>query len=92
MVEETWCHGPYYLLLVQQILGIVGFQIEIEKILVSILIKLRRYWLYWNSFEKLIFVSKNWPIDVKVNCKTPSNLIELVWCMIKKGIKGVGRL
>jgi len=44
MVEETWSHGPNYWLLAQQILGIVGFQIEIEKIfsLVSILIKLRR--------------------------------------------------
>jgi len=33
--------------LAQQILGIIGFQIEIERVfsLVSILIKLRRYWL-----------------------------------------------
>jgi hypothetical protein len=26
----------------------------------------------------MIFVSKNWPSDPKVGCKSPSNLVELI--------------
>jgi hypothetical protein len=30
------------------------------------------------NYENLIFVNKNWPNDVKVGCKAPSNLVELI--------------
>ncbi len=48
---------------VKQILGIVGFQIETERIfsLVGIFTSLRRYRLQLIFLDKLIFVSKNWP-------------------------------
>ncbi len=47
----------------RQILGIVGFQIETERIfsLVGIFTSLRRYRLQLIFLDKLIFVSKNWP-------------------------------
>jgi len=39
---------------------------------------LRRSHLEPKNYEKLIFVNKNWPNDVKVGCKAPSNLVELI--------------
>jgi len=30
------------------------------------------------KLEKLIFVSKNWPNDVKIDCKSPNDLIEFI--------------
>jgi hypothetical protein len=30
------------------------------------------------NLEKLIFVSKNWPTDAKVGCKSPSDLVEFI--------------
>jgi hypothetical protein len=48
-----------------QILGIVGSQIEIERIfsLIGILTNIRRYRLQSENLEILIFVSKNWSSD-----------------------------
>jgi hypothetical protein len=59
----------------RQSLGIVGFQIEIEKIfsLVEILISLKKCHLQLNFLDKLIFVSKNWPNDPKIGCKSLSS-------------------
>ncbi len=54
-----------------QILGIIGFQIEIK-----ILNNLRRCHLQF--FFKLIFVSKNWPNDYKVGCKYLFNLLKFI--------------
>jgi hypothetical protein len=31
------------------------------------------------NFEKLIFVKKNRSNDYRVGCKSPSNLLELIW-------------
>jgi hypothetical protein len=41
----------------------------------NIVSNLRRNQLQFDDFEKLIFVSKNWPIDVRVDWKAPSSLI-----------------
>jgi hypothetical protein len=30
------------------------------------------------NLEKLIFVNKNWPNDLRIGCKSPSNLVELI--------------
>jgi hypothetical protein len=45
---------------------------------VNILTNLRRWYLEPKNFEKIIFANKNWPNDVKVGCKAPSNLVELI--------------
>jgi hypothetical protein len=49
----------------KQILKVVGFQIEIERIfsLARILTGFKRCRLQLENFDKLIFVSKNWPND-----------------------------
>ncbi len=53
---------------VRQILGIVGSQIETNKIfsLVGILANLRKCCLQSKNLDKLIFVNKNWPNDPKI--------------------------
>jgi hypothetical protein len=70
--------------LAHQILSILESQIETEKIfsLVGILINLMKC-LQLNNLGKLILWKKNWPIDHKVGCKSPFNLVELM----KKGFK-----
>jgi hypothetical protein len=62
------------------LLAIVGFQMEIEKIfsLVRIFTNLRKCCLQSNNLDNFIFVSKNWPNDPRVNCSSPSSLIELI--------------
>ncbi len=66
--------------LAHQILGIIGSQIEIEKVLslVGIITNLRRCCLKSKKLKKLIFVSKNWLNDPKIDCKPPSNLVEMI--------------
>jgi hypothetical protein len=66
--------------LVKQILRIVVFEIEIEKMfsLVGILTNFKRCCLQLKNLEKLIFVTKNWPNDVRVGCKAPFTLIKLI--------------
>ncbi len=66
--------------LAQQILGIVGSQIEIEMIfyLTEILTNLKKCCLQIENLEKLIFVSKNWPNDLRIGCKSPSNVLEFL--------------
>jgi hypothetical protein len=61
-------------------LGVFGSQIEITRIfsLVGILTNLRKCHLQTENLEKLIFVNKNWPNDLKIGCKFPSNLVEFV--------------
>jgi hypothetical protein len=66
--------------LTHQILGIVGSQIEMQKIflLASIFTKLRKCHLQLNNLERLIFVRKNWPNDIRLDSKPRSNLMELI--------------
>jgi hypothetical protein len=66
--------------LARQILGVVGFQIEIERsfFLVGILTNLRRCHLQTENLENLIFVNKNWPNDPRIGCKSSSNLVEFI--------------
>ncbi len=45
---------------------------------VGILTNLRRCRIQLDNFLKLIFVNKNWSNDAKVNCKAPSNLVDLI--------------
>jgi hypothetical protein len=30
------------------------------------------------NLQKLIFVNKNWPIDARVGCKSPSDLVKFI--------------
>jgi hypothetical protein len=46
--------------------------------LASILTNLRRYHLLFERLERLIFVNKIWPNDLKIGCKSPFNVIELL--------------
>jgi hypothetical protein len=40
---------------------------------------LKRCCLQLENLEKLIFVKKNRPSDCRVACKSPSNLLKLIW-------------
>jgi hypothetical protein len=62
--------------LTRQILGVVGFQIEIERIfsLDGMLTNLRRCHLQTENLEKLIFVNKIQPNDLRIGYKSPSKL------------------
>jgi hypothetical protein len=61
-------------------LGVIGLQIEIEKIfsLVGIFISSKRSPLQPHNLEKLAFVNRNWPNGARVKCKSISNLVELI--------------
>jgi hypothetical protein len=63
-----------------QILNIVGSQIDTIRIfsLTCIFTNLSRCCLQSNNLEILIFLNKNWPSDLRVCCKSPSNLVELI--------------
>jgi hypothetical protein len=63
-----------------QILGIIGSQIEIERLfsLAGILTNLKKCCLQSKKLQKLIFVSKNWPSNPIDGCKPPSSLVELI--------------
>jgi hypothetical protein len=65
---------------VNQIIGIVGSQIEIERIfsLVEMFTSHRRCHLQSKHLNKLIFVSKNWPNDSRIGCKSPSSLVDFI--------------
>jgi hypothetical protein len=65
--------------LAHQILGIVRFQIEKKRIffLVNILRNLS-YYLQMTNLKKFIFVNKNWLHDSKADCKSFSNLVQLI--------------
>ncbi len=60
-----------FIFLVYQILGIIGLQMEIEKIFFSavILLNLRRCYSQSKHLENLIFNNKNWPTDLRNDCK-----------------------
>ncbi len=79
-----WCekHERTFFILgfcVKQILGIVESQIEMERIfsLVGIFTSHNECLLQSNFLDKLIFVNTNWPNDPRIECKSPSNLVEL---------------
>jgi hypothetical protein len=64
----------------KQILGIVRSRIEIETIfsLIGILTSIRKCRLQSNFLDKLIFVSKNWPNDPRIGCKSRFNLVDVI--------------
>jgi hypothetical protein len=68
----------------KQILGIISSQIEIEKVfsLIHILTNLKKCHLQLEYLENLISMNTNWPNGVRVCCKAPSNLLELIDCDI----------
>ncbi len=72
--------------LARQFFGVVGFQIEIERIfsLARILTNLKRCRLQTENLEKLIFVNKTQPNDLRIGCKSPSNLVEFLENLEKK--------
>jgi hypothetical protein len=61
-------------------LRIVGSQIKTEIIfsLARILANLRRFKLQLEILEILIFVSKNWPNDLRTGCKSPFSSVEFI--------------
>jgi hypothetical protein len=65
---------------VGKIFGIIGSQIETKRIfsLARIFTSLRRCCLQSKKLDKLIFVNKNWPYDPRVNCKSPSSLVDFI--------------
>jgi hypothetical protein len=67
---------PIVKFLARLILGVVGFQIEIERIfsLDGMLTNLRRCQLQTENLEKLIFVNKIQPNDLRIGYKSPSKL------------------
>ncbi len=70
----------------------MGSQITTEKIfyLVKVLTNLKRCHLQSNNLDKLIFVNKNWPNDLRVSCSSHISLIMLVEFDGLRGIiKGV---
>ncbi len=77
---ETWVSISNCAFLVHQILGIVGSQIETERIFsfIEILTNLRTYCLQLDNVDKIIFVRKNWPSDPRVGCSSPFSLIKLI--------------
>jgi hypothetical protein len=56
----------------------IGSQIEMERIfsLARILTNLKNCCLQSNNLKFLIFVSKSWPNDATMGCKTPIKLID----------------
>jgi hypothetical protein len=65
----------------KQILGLLKSQIEIKKIifsLIGILVNFRRHHLQLENLAKLIFLNKNWPYDSKIGYKAPSSLVDLI--------------
>ncbi len=64
----------------KQILGIVGSQIETKRMfsLTGILTSIKRCCLQYKKLDKLIFVSKNWPNDPSIGCKSPSSLVDFI--------------
>ncbi len=80
-----WCEKhesmfPIVGFCVNRIIGIVGSQIEIERIfsLAGIFTSLRRCHLQLEILNKLIFESKNWPNDSRIGCKSPSSLVDFI--------------
>lgn len=57
-------------LLAKQILGIVGSQIETERLfsIAGVLTTLQGCDLQTDNCDKMIFVAKNWPDDPRVHC------------------------
>jgi hypothetical protein len=43
---------------------------------------LKKCHLQTKNLENLVFANKNWPNDVRVGCKAPSSLLELIDCEI----------
>lgn len=46
--------------------------------IVGILANLRRCYFQSENLVKLIFASKNWLNDERMDCKTPNKLVELI--------------
>jgi hypothetical protein len=57
----------------------MGFEIEIEFFFFRwALMDLKICTMQTNNLDKLTFISKNQPIDPKVDCFSPSNFIKLI--------------
>jgi intracellular sulfur oxidation DsrE/DsrF family protein len=66
----------------KQILGLIGSQIDIERIfsIIHILTNLEKYHLQLENLENLISMTKNWPNDVRVGVQAHSSMLELINC------------
>ncbi len=61
-------------------MGIVGSQIEIEKIFsfAGSFTDLMKCCLQTKNLKKLIFMKKSWPNDSRIGCKSSSHLLEFL--------------
>jgi hypothetical protein len=77
---RTWIHFPIVSLLAWQIQGVVRITNKGKSFfsLVDILTNLWRCCLCLENFKIIIFVSKNWFNDPRLNCKSPRNLIKFI--------------
>jgi hypothetical protein len=80
MVRKTWNHVSYNWFFGLPNPWIVRSQIETKRILIltCILTNPRKYCLWSDNLERLIFVKKNWSNDPRIDCKPPSNLVEMI--------------
>jgi len=46
--------------------------------LTRIFMNLKMWKLQSNHLKKLVFLSKNWPNDLKIGCNSTSNLVKLI--------------
>ncbi len=68
---------------------VVGFQIETKHIfpLVAILTNLHQCKLQIDKLERLIFVNKKWPNNLRLGCNNPKDMEEVVELEIKLACK-----
>jgi len=66
--HEQWFPNLTYV--AQQEMGIVGSQIEIERIfsMAKVITSLKRCWLRIENLDKLVLIMKNWLDDLKFGC------------------------
>ncbi len=59
---------------------IVGSQIETKIIfsLIGIHTSFKRSHLQLENLDKLIFVDKNWPNDLRIGCKSPCSFVDFI--------------
>jgi hypothetical protein len=71
MVGMTWNLVPKHLFLAHQVFGIVGFQIEIERIfnIVGVIISFHQSKLGSENLQCLMVIAKNWPNDACERCE-----------------------
>ncbi len=88
--EQTWNHFSHNgVVSVAKTGWVVGLQIETKHIfpLVDILTNLHQCKLQIDKLERLIFVNKKWPNNLRLGCNNPKDMEEVVELEIKLACK-----